>query len=298
MKYLDIRETDILLRKMFRGRIDIDIFSLMCSQINGTLDKKTFSITFCKEEYLLVSTSENTKEVLEELLPVLKTAMAGKEPICKYDMVSKDKKILPTIEWDVKDPDARLKEIVNGRAFSDDSTIENLELFDEKKVEDFLESEEEKQEMLKNVRVFGIDKGSIQDVEKINNLSEVDLFLAIEGLGGHIWRCMHDMSHGRIEEIDLTEEQYALEYMVYQTTKFGVELPEPQPYKHIEKTPSYNAWYNFYRTHFKETLSQEEWDAFAIAKKSGMDVSQFMPTGDWRDLLKKESEKQLKKQNN
>ena len=97
MKYLDIRETDCLLRKMFRGRIDIDIFSLMSSQINGTLDKKTFSITFCKEEYLLVSTSENTKEVLEELLPVLKMAMAGKEPICKYDMISKDKKTLPTI---------------------------------------------------------------------------------------------------------------------------------------------------------------------------------------------------------
>lgn len=298
MKYLDIRETDCLLRKMFRGRIDIDIFSLMSSQINGTLDKKTFSITFCTEEYLLVSTSENTKEVLEELLPVLKMAMAGKEPICKYDMVSKDKKTLPTIEWDVKDPDARLKDVVNGRAFSGDSTIENLELFVEKKVEDYLESEEEKQEILKSIRIFGIDKGSIKDVEKINNLSEVDLFLAIEGLGGHIWRCMHDMSHGRIEKIDLTEERYALEYMVYQTTKFGVELPEPQPYKHIEKTDSYNAWYQFYRTHFKETLSKEEWDAFVIAKKSGMDVSQFMPTGDWRDLLKKESEKQLKKQNN
>lgn len=298
MKYLDIRETDILLRKMFRGRIDIDIFSLMSSQINGTLDKKTFSITFCKEEYLLVSTSENTKEVLEELLPVLKMAMAGKEPICKYDMVSKDKKTLPTIEWDVKDPNARLKEIVNGRAFSDDSKIVSLELFGKRKIDDYLESEEEKQEILKSIRIFGIDKGSIQDVEKINNLSEVDLFLAIEGLGGHIWRCMHDMSHGRIEKIDLTEEQYALEYMVYQTTKFGVELTEPQPYKHIEKTPSYNAWYQFYRTHFMKTLSKEEWEAFSIAKKAGMDVSQFMPTGDWRDLLKKESEKQLKKQNN
>ena len=45
-------------------------------------------------------------------------------------------------------------------------------------------------------------------------------------MGAHIWRCRHDMAHGRIPEIDLTEEQYALEYMVYQTTKFGVELPD------------------------------------------------------------------------
>ena len=76
------------------------------------------------------------------------------------------------------------------------------------------------------VRIYGIDPGSIKEVEKINNLDEIDLWLTIDGLGYHIWWCNHAMSHGRIEKVDLTEEQYALEYLVYQTRKFGVELPE------------------------------------------------------------------------
>ena len=132
--------------------------------------------------------------------------------------------------------------------------------------------------------------------EKINNLSEVDLYFAIDAMGGHIWRCKHDMAHGRIPEIDLTEEQYALEYMVYQTTKFGVELPEPEIDKHITATPSYNAWYKFYSNHFKDVLTDEQWNAFQEAQRNGQDTSAFMPSGHWTDLLEKPVQKSLKPQ--
>lgn len=156
----------------------------------------------------------------------------------------KKKDAMPTIEWDVKAPEDRIKEIVNGRAFSDGTKILNLRLYNGKGTSDYLESEQEKADRIKNARIYGIDPGSIQDVEKINNLSEVDLYFMIDTMGGHIWRCKHDMAHGRIPEIDLTEEQYALEYMAYQTTKFGVELPIPEIDKHITATPSYNACIN------------------------------------------------------
>ena len=39
--------------------------------------------------------------------------------------------------------------------------------------------------------------------------------------------------------------------LVYQTTKFGVDIPEPEIDKHIAKTPSYTAWYNFYANNLR-----------------------------------------------
>ena len=138
-----------------------------------------------------------------------------------------------------------------------------------------------------NAKIYGIYPGSIKDVETINNLNEVDLYFAIDAMGGHIWSCRHNMAHGRIPEIDLTEEQYALEYMVYQTTKFGVELPAPEIDKHINSTPSYWAWFRFYDNHFKNFLTNEQWQAFQKARSNGKDTSAFMPSGHWTDLLEK-----------
>jgi len=140
----------------------------------------------------------------------------------------------------------------------------------------------------KNSRIYGIDPGSIKDIELINNLSEVDLYHQIDALGGHIWYCKHAMSHDRIPVIDLTEEEYALEYMVNQTRKFGVELPEPKINNHLSPTASYFAWFRFYDNHFKNILSNEEWNAYQEAKRQGKDVSKYMPTGNWKDTLKEE----------
>ena len=92
----------------------------------------------------------------------------------------------------------------------------------------------------------------------------------------------------------LLEEQYALEYIVYQTTKFGVELPAPEIDKHITATPSYNAWYKFYSNHFKDILTDEQWNAFQQAQRNGQDASAFMPSRHWTDLLEKPVQKSLK----
>ena len=288
-----------LLEKKYGERLVTDSFASLMGGVEGSLDSKPIKITFKGNEYLLISTSSKTRDVLDELLPVLKEVMGDTQPICSYDLQSsglEEDDAMPTIEWDVVAPEDRIKEIVNGRAFSDGAKILNLKLYNGKSVSDYLESEQEKEDRIKNARIYGIDPGSISDVEKINNLSEVDLYFAIDAMGAHIWRCKHDMAHGRIPEIDLTEEQYALEYMVYQTTKFGVELPEPEIDKHITATPSYNAWYKFYSNHFKDVLTDEQWNAFQEAQRNGQDTSAFMPSGHWTDLLEKPVQKSLKPQ--
>ncbi len=285
-----------LLEKKYGERFEADFLSSLIGDVAGALDSKPIRITFKGNKYLLISTSSKTRDVLDELLPVLKEVMGDTQPICSYDLQrsgTEEKDAEPTIEWDVVAPEDRIKEIVNGRAFSNGAKILNLKLYNGKDVSDYLESEQEKEDRIKNARIYGIDPGSISDVEEIKNLNEVDLYFAIDAMGAHIWRCKHDMSHERIPEIDLTEEEYALEYMVYQTTKFGVELPEPEIDKHITATPSYNAWYKFYADHFRYTLTNEQWEAFQQARREGRDTSSFMPSGHWTDLLKEPVQKNL-----
>ncbi len=288
-----------LLKTKYGERLETDPFAALRGSVQGTFDSKKINITFKGNEYLLISTASTSREVLDELLPVLTEVMGGEKPICSYDLQSSgidEKDAMPTIEWDVVAPEDRIKEIVNGRAFSDGAKIHNLKLYNSKNVSDYLESEEEKENRIKNARIYGIDPGCC-DPEKIKNLSELDLYFQIDAMGAHLWYCRHEMSHGRIEQIDLTEEEYAIEYMVYQTTKFGVELPEPEIDKHVTATPSYNAWYKFYSNHFKNVLSDEEWHAFQRARENGEDISAYMPTGNWQDLLEKSTQKTLKKQN-
>ena len=62
------------------------------------------------------------------------------------------------------------------------------------------------------------------------------------------------MSYDRILKVDLTEEQYAL---VYQTRKFGVELPDAEEGKRVVRIQTYDAWYRFYYNYFNNVLTKK-----------------------------------------
>lgn len=142
-----------------------------------------------------------------------------------------------------------------------------------------------------NIRIYGKDPGSIKDVESVKNMSEIDLWINIEGLSYHIWYCEHAMAHDRIEHVDLTEEKYALNYLIYQTKKFGVELPEPEAGKQLLTSESFAKWYYFYSHHFKVALTSEEWVEFVEAKNNGQDISKYLPTEKWNDNLEEKKVK-------
>lgn len=283
-----------VLEKKFGSRIEIDPFSLLTkTEIRGVLDNKKFLITFIEDFCLLLSVEPNAESIIDYMKPTLKIVMDKQEPILRYALQEADKteaESSPTIEWDIKDPESRIRDIVNERGFSRKTKIHNIVILNGKKIEDYMETPEERQRVLDNAKIYGIYPGSIKDVSKIEALSEVDLYFLIDALGGHIWNCRHQMSHGLIPPIDLTEEQYALEYLVYMTRKFGVELEEPEYQSHVSNTPSYRAWFQFYDDHFK-SMTDEEWNEFKSLKDAGEDVSAYMPKGSWKDLLKKPEKK-------
>ena len=287
-------DLDCYLNEIFKDRIETDFIAAAKGGVQGRLDGKVFNITFAPEKYALISMDKNAEHELSVLVTVL-TDVMNDSPICSYDMKSEGLEYaLPTIEWDVENPEARIKEIVNGRAFTDKPVISNLKLYGDRKIEDYVETKEEQEDRIKNARIYGIDPGKGTDTEAIDKLSELDLYLAIDALGGFLSYMRHEMAHDRIEYVDLTEEEYRMEYLVYQTRKFGVELPDAEIDKHVSATPSYWAWLKFYDNHFKHELSNEEWNTFVKKRESGEDVSEYLPTGNWKDSLEEEKKRERK----
>lgn len=142
--------------------------------------------------------------------------------------------------------------------------------------------------MKEEKKEFGkYDGGLLSDSSCVLTCTEQQLYFYINAFGGMIWRLKHDMAHGRIkEEIDLTPYQYAIEYCVMHTPRFGVEIEEPKEGEHVKTTKSYWAWFKWWDEYFQRTLSQEEYDDYMNKVRNGEDISQFRPKGDWHDLLK------------
>ena len=176
----------------------------------------------------------------------------------------------------------------NNTDVPDVSDEENKDKKDEEDKETVSEKEDDETEVTvedtndvdnneeQNQRIYGLDPGCIKDVSIINNLSEINLYFMINAMEQYIRRCKYDMFLDRIPKIDLTEEQYALEYMVYQTTKYGVELDDPTVNKHIIPTDSYRLWFDFYSNYFKNIFTNESFNSFWQIQNNGLGSSMFV----------------------
>ena len=117
----------------------------------------------------------------------------------------------------------------------------------------------------------------------------------ISGMHTYIAELKEKMIRGLMPERDLTEELLGVEYLIYQTRRFGVELDEPAVDKHIAPTPSYLFFMNFYAWHFEEVLNRRERYALAMAIKKGEDIEAFLPSGSWLDHYNKDHADQFQK---
>lgn len=154
-------------------------------------------------------------------------------------------------------------------------------LFEEKT---YIEDDEVREEVGANTRIYGIDPGNLPYPEEIISQKELELYLRIDSLATVIFRLQNDVKDNDDPD-NLTEYQYALEFCMYQTRKFGVELPNAEIDKHVLRTESYNKWTSFWHNHFINVLSSEEKWACNQAWKNGEDISRFLPNVNWQETL-------------
>lgn len=132
--------------------------------------------------------------------------------------------------------------------------------------------------------------------EQIDKLDEIDIWKKIDTIGGTLFWINHDAGKPWAQTLsanELNEIQYALEYLVYFTRKYGVEFSkEPSVKEHIERSNSYVSWFSFWKNHF-ESISSEMYNTFVEDKFSGKDISKYMPKETWKEHYNKSKVKKL-----
>lgn len=130
--------------------------------VQGTIDGKKFwfSPYVGKESNGYIGAicasaeSQEDKDVLNELRPVISEIMGSVEPICRYDLLTTftsyekldnepfgkvkaitEKRMCPTIEWNIMDPDSRIRSLIDKCG----TEIENLQLLNGKSISDYEE---------------------------------------------------------------------------------------------------------------------------------------------------------------
>jgi len=145
-------------------------------------------------------------------------------------------------------------------------------------------------------KLWGI-YNTFDDTEMLETLEEIDIWKKIDNLGGQIFWTMHDAGKPwavNVSTKDLINAQYNLEYLVYSTRRFGVEFSkEPSATEHVERSESYNAWFKFWHNHF-DSMTPEVYNQFVDDKFSGKDISKYMPSGSWKELLEQPEIKKIK----
>ncbi len=127
-------ELEYLLLRKIKGHIKLDILSTLIGNIEGTFNGESFKIKFKKNKYLLMFIFNKEALILEEVIPILNKVMANEGPIIKYNLITNKKdQPMTIIEWDINNPQKRIKKIVDGKAYSNDIKIYNLVVYNSEK---------------------------------------------------------------------------------------------------------------------------------------------------------------------
>ena len=119
----DVYRLNEILKEKYKERISINYPKASLNAIEGTLDSKKIRIVLdYYYGFLLFSTTLNSREILDELTPLLTKVMNNSAPICSYNLLkrgTKDENAMPTIEWDLNNPEERIEELISGHGFAD-----------------------------------------------------------------------------------------------------------------------------------------------------------------------------------
>lgn len=120
--------------------------------------------------------------------------------------------------------------------------------------------------------------------DAIRNWPEQKLFIEIQSFVIKEDTLEGDMLEGIIKtDLDLLSSyQYAIEFLVMQTSRFGVEFEEPKEGEHLKYPASYEQWFIWWSEYLDYTISSEEKDDLKSRLEKNVDVSMYRPEGDWR----------------
>lgn len=147
-----------------------------------------------------------------------------------------------------------------------------------------------KKEIKKGKQVEILSYPDLINAEQLDKLSEVELFFNISDLIIFISKC-NQLCDVKTKEI----LSNILDFNIYRTQSFGVSIAIPAKNHHFsfEYNPliknSFFKWYTFFDCHFSN-LSKNVKASLLEARKSGDDLSPFLPRSNWLENHKEDEE--------
>jgi hypothetical protein len=131
--------------------------------------------------------------------------------------------------------------------------------------------------------------------DDIDKFSEIHCYFLINGIGGFISTTNRNMSHPERfpghytleQRLALDKEIYGLRikmaYVVLQLPRFGVEDPTNGEESNYEPSDNYWRWFNWWHQYAQTDLTEGEYRILEEKINNGDDVSEYRPSGDWRN---------------
>lgn len=262
-------------------------------------------IDFTPEQSLLLSVGDykGWKNALARARKIC-TEFMGAEPICRYD--AKPSVVWTHfMEWNLIDPEARLRVLVNRGEELAQIPFRNLVLLGDYCISDF-EDKTLKQayadvavKRKQSLGVYGEDPGEC-DAVRVAKSSEFELFLeytlleniridqaryqdAVRPVDDLFCLLMHNATVSQIQDQQTT---LALDYVLAAICrKVGIAILEDPSAEHRLKVDEdqFVKWFNYNSAHLT-TICPDDASLSKVVKayQLGKDVSAYAPSGDWR----------------
>lgn len=200
--------------------------------LNIQYKKQTIIIHYQENNHLIILIPPKCNPIANKLINAIKLFLNNEDYICTYNLEKKQLKY-QVWEWNLYDKEKRMKSINTNQAFPHtDYVITNIK--------------ENKQESRFTAIKCGIPF-------ELKEYTEECLFYHIKS----IYELLND------RELKITKYIYnyyysQLEYYIYQTKRYGVELNEPNENEPLIITESYNQWYLKWLTIYNNLSSIEK----------------------------------------
>lgn len=223
------------------------------------------------------------KRAIDSLM-ALGTDLLGQGPICRYESTFAGIEMI-YLEWRVMDQESRIRKLVNGGCDNAMMTIDHIELFDGRQVEDYIDMEmqslyfQEKTIRQQYAGVYGLDPADC-DYARIMKLNDFELFLEYTTLTTMLApgsKMAKNLSAFPKIEMDLD----FVTHRICQRNQIKT-LPPSRKHRLEVDANEFYKWIDFYgrgvNQYDNRTLA-----TLMSAYTNGDDVSEYAPKGDWRE---------------
>ena len=139
-------------------------------------------------------------------------------------------------------------------------------------------------------KVYGVYPGNLSNLDEIKKLTESELFMVISSLENYLLQYKRIAVRNASRCFDISEDEYALEFLIGKTAGFGVELEKDENGKVI-RTGDYASWCEFHMKNFESSM---DFKKFLDLKAKGYNVSRYIPNSSYLEYKKRVEEVQRK----